>query len=53
MKKVSKENHHRSDGQYEIPLPFREDDLKLYNNMKVAVYGLQKLKSKFDKDNLI
>ena len=29
MNKVSKANHHRSIGQYEIPLPFREDDLKL------------------------
>ena len=43
MNKVSKANHHRSIGQYEIPLPLSEDDLKLYNNKKVADYRLQKL----------
>ena len=31
---------------------FRHIDHKLYNKKKVTVYGLQKLKSKFDKDNL-
>ena len=42
MNKVSKGNCHRSDRQYEIPLPFREDDLKLYNYKKPADYGLKK-----------
>ncbi|XP_028412945.1 uncharacterized protein LOC114535824 [Dendronephthya gigantea] len=50
MDKVSKGIHHRSDGHYEIPLPFREDDLELPNNKKLAAYRLRNLKSRFDKD---
>ena len=50
MNKVYNRNYHQSDGQYAIPLPFREGDLKLRNNKKLADYQLQNLKSNFDKD---
>lgn len=50
LDKVSKGIHLRLDGHYEIPLPFREDDIKLPNNKKLATYRLQRLKSRFGKD---
>ena len=50
MNKVSTGNHYRSDGQYKISLPFREDDLKLPNNNKLAGYRLRNLKSNFEKE---
>ena len=50
LDKVSKGIHLRSDGHYEIPLPFREDEITLPNNKKSAAYRLQQLKSRFNKD---
>ncbi|CAB4017090.1 Hypothetical predicted protein, partial [Paramuricea clavata] len=51
LRKVSEGIHLREDGHYEIPLPFKENDIKLPNNRKLASYRLQQLKSRFEKDD--
>ena len=51
LENVSKGIHLRSDRHYEIPLPFREDEITLPNNKKLAAYRLQQLMSRFDKED--
>lgn len=39
-----------SDGHYQMPLPFKEDNVQLSNNISVAEKRLEHLKSKLSKD---
>ncbi|XP_028407542.1 uncharacterized protein LOC114530160 [Dendronephthya gigantea] len=50
LRKVSDGIHLGEDGHYEIPLPFKNDDIKLPNNRNLAVFRLQQLKSRFKND---
>ena len=50
IKKVRKGIHQREDGRYEIPLPFKDDNVKLPNNKSQALNRLSKLKQRFLKD---
>ena len=50
MAKVKEAITHRSDGQYEQPLPLQNESLTLPNNEKLAVYRLQQLKFRFRRD---
>ena len=54
MKKIKEGIHQSSDGHYEIPLPFKEDVIKLASNKKLALNRLRKLKqdSKYEMDQL-
>ena len=47
IKKVKKGIHQREDGHYEIPLPFKDDEVKLLNNKSQALSRLSKLKQRF------
>ena len=49
LTKVSEGIHLREDGHYEIPLPFKENDIKLPNNIKVSSHRLQQLKSRLER----
>ena len=50
IKKVKKGIHQREDGHYEIPLPFKDDEVKLPNNKGQALSRLSKLKQRFLRD---
>jgi hypothetical protein len=50
IKKVKKGNHQREDGHYEIPIPFKDDEVKLLNNKGQALSRLSKLKQRFLRD---
>ena len=42
--------HHREDGHYEIPLPLKEESLKLPNNKESAITRISKFKHWFKRD---
>jgi hypothetical protein len=50
INKVKKGIHQREDGHYEIPLPFKDDEVKLPNNKSQALSRLSKLKQRFLRD---
>ncbi|KAK3715792.1 hypothetical protein QZH41_001220 [Actinostola sp. cb2023] len=50
LNKVKEGIHQLPDGHYEIPLPLRDDDLKLPNNKEQALGRLNKLKRRFNSD---
>jgi hypothetical protein len=47
---TNREIHTTNDGHYELPLPFRSEDVALPCNRKLAESRLNGLKSKFGKD---
>ncbi|XP_006822329.1 uncharacterized protein LOC102807461 [Saccoglossus kowalevskii] len=51
LTKVSDGIHQRDDGHFEIPLPFKDDNINLPNNKILAVKRLARLKSKMIKDS--
>ncbi|CAB4007120.1 Hypothetical predicted protein, partial [Paramuricea clavata] len=50
IKKVKKGIYQREDGHSEIPLPFKDDEMKLPNNKIQALSHLLKLKQRFLRD---
>ena len=58
MSKVSGSIHQRSDGHYEMPLPFKQETVALPDNKEVGLNRLSRLKrrlkteSKYRKDYL-
>ena len=50
LRKVSDGIRLRTDGHYEIPLPFNDDKIKLPNNKGLAASRLKQLKSRFAND---
>ena len=50
LRKVSDGIRLRTDGHYEIPLPFNDDEIKLPNNKGLAASCLKQLKSRFAND---
>jgi hypothetical protein len=48
--KVKEGIHKRDDGHFEIPLPFKQEEVKLPNNRKMAVKRLTRLKRKMMSD---
>ena len=50
LRKVSYGIPLRTDGHYEIPLPFNDDEIKLPNNKGLAASRLKQLKSRFAND---
>ena len=51
MKKLTDEVHQREDSHYELPLPFKQDPIKLPNNKEVALSRLSKLKRRLKHDS--
>ena len=39
------------DGHYELPLPLKDEDIRLPNNKAAAIKRLESLKRKFEKDD--
>ena len=39
------------DGHYELPLPLKDEDIRLPNNQPAAMKHLESLKRKFEKDD--
>ena len=50
MNKMTEGIHQRMDGHYELPLPFKQEFLKLPNNKEVALNRLSKLKRRLQHD---
>ena len=50
LMKVQNGIHQRDDGHFEIPLPFKQDDIKLPNNKPLAEKRLARLKDKLKRD---
>ncbi len=50
IQKMEQGIHQRSDGHYEMPLPFREEEPKLPNNKSQALHRLNKLKTRMEND---
>ena len=50
VKKVGEGIHQREDGHYEIPLPFKDEEIKLPNNKKQVLDRLAKLRQRFHKN---
>ena len=50
VKKVGEGIHQHEDGHYEIPLPFKDDKIKLPNNKKQVLDRLAKLRQRFHKN---
>ena len=51
MKKMTDGVHQREDSHYELPLPFKQDPVKLPNNKEVALSRLGKLKGRLKHDS--
>ena len=51
MNKMKEGVHQLEDGHYELPLPLKDDNVKLPNNKMLAQQRLNKLKVKLEKDN--
>ena len=51
MKKTTDGVHQREDSHYELPLPFKQDSVKLPNNKEVALSRLSKLKGRLKHDS--
>ena len=51
MNKMKEGVHQLEDGHYELPLPLKDDNVKLPNNKMLAQQTLNKLKVKLEKDN--
>ena len=51
MNKMKEGVHQLEDGHYELPLPLKDDNVKLANNKMLAQQRLNKLKVKLEKDN--
>ena len=50
IKKIEEGIHQRVDGHYEMPLPFKDENIKLPDNRKQALARLQKLKQRLKND---
>ena len=50
LRKLQDGIHQTQDGHYEMPLPFRDDVVKLPSNRKLAENRLQQLKRKFERN---
>ena len=50
IKKTTEGVHQRSDGHYELPLPFKKEPIILPNNKQVALHRLSKLKRRLKTD---
>ncbi|XP_063878734.1 uncharacterized protein LOC135110395 [Scylla paramamosain] len=51
MSKMKEGVHQLKDGHYELPLPLKDDNVKLPNNKLLAEQRLKKLRAKLEKDN--
>ncbi|XP_063872995.1 uncharacterized protein LOC135107264 [Scylla paramamosain] len=51
MSKMKEGVHQLKDGHYELPLPLKDDNVKLPNNKLLAEQILKKLRAKLEKDN--
>ena len=51
MDKMKQGVHQLKDGHYELPLPLKNDEVKLPNNRILAEGRLKKLKTKLEKDS--
>ena len=51
MKKMRDGAHRREDSHHELPLPFKQDQVKLSNNKEVALSRLGKLKGRLKHDS--
>ena len=51
MKKMTDVVHQREDGHHELPLPFKQELVKLPNNKEVALNRLSKLKRRLEHDS--
>ena len=51
MKKITDGVHQREDSHYELPLPFKQEPVKLPNNKEVALNRLSKLKGRLKHDS--
>lgn len=51
MKKMTDEVHQREDGHHKLPLPFKQELVKLPNNKEVALNRLSKLKRRLEHDS--
>ena len=50
LKIIGEGIHQLPDGHYEMPLPFRNDNIKFQNNIEMALRRLSSLKKRFQRD---